>query len=229
MANRDELIESCRGMVVHYARRLIQNNAAIDLEDAIGEGNVGLVRAANAYDPSRGVAFSTFAAFSIQGAILDAMRKASPGSRAARREFRAYESVRSVLTAELGRDPDESEVAQRMNVDESKLEDMHRYRNVRFVSMDAEFDDGGVSEIGGEDDTEDTVLRRVEAHEVRVLLASLMPREREIVHRHYIKGESQKAIADDIGVSESRISQIQRRALSHLRSKMTGSGIPVAA
>src|SRR5262245_51024405 len=117
VTNRDDLIESCRGMVIHYARRLIQNNGTMDLEDAIGEGNIGLVRAANAYDPARGVAFSTFAAFSIQGAIVDAMRRASPGSRAARRAFRTYEAERTVLTAELGREPTEAEVAVRMNVD----------------------------------------------------------------------------------------------------------------
>jgi RNA polymerase sigma factor (sigma-70 family) len=106
---------------------------------------------------------------------------------------------------------------------------MHRYRALRFVSIDMEFEDGGVSEISGEEDTEDTVLRKVEAQELRRLLGALMPREREIVHRHFIQGESQKSIAADIGVSESRISQIQRRALFHLRSMLTERALPLAA
>jgi RNA polymerase sigma factor for flagellar operon FliA len=220
--DKDELIESCRAMVIHYARRLTQLNGPLALEDAIGEGNVGLVRAANTFDPERGISFSTYAAININGAIIDALRRVSPGSRSARREFRAYEQVRGEMMVELGREPEEAEVAVKLNVETSHLEDMHRYRNLRMVSIESEFDGAGESDLSGGDDTEESVLSRIEALEVRQLVASLMPREREIIHRHYLEGHSQKRIALDMGVSESRISQLQRRALVHLRALMVG-------
>src|SRR5438105_526286 len=138
--DRDELIESCRAMVNYYARRLTQPNGPLDFEDAIGEGYVGLVRAANSFDPERGINFSTFAAISINGAIIDALRRVSPGSRAARKDYRAYDQARSEMIAELGREPSEAEVAARLNLDLSRLEDMHRYRTLRVVSIDAEID-----------------------------------------------------------------------------------------
>ena len=208
-------------MVSYYARRLTQPNGPLDLEDAIGEGYVGLVRAANSFDPERGINFSTYAAISINGAIIDALRRVSPGSRAARRDYRAYDQARGEMTAELGREPSEAEVAARLNLDLTRLEDMHRYRTLRVVSIDAEIDSSGERDIGADEDTEEYVLSRVEALEVRRLIASLMPREREIIFRHYIQGHSQRHIAEDLQVSESRISQLQRRALLHLRAMMS--------
>ena len=217
MRDKDELIESCRAMVVHYARRLVHQNGPLELEDAIGEGNVGLVRAANSFDPDRGISFSTYAAISINGAILDALRRLSPGSRSARREFRSYEQARTGMMLELGREPEEAEVAARLNVEPSRLEEMHRYRGLRLVSIESEFDGAGEADLSGNEDTEDRVLSMIEAQELRQVIATLMPREREIIHRHYIQGHSQKDIAGDLGVSESRVSQLQRRALKHLR------------
>jgi len=75
-------------MVRYFARRLVPRDAPIELEDGVSEGNVGLVRAARAFDPKRGVAFSTFAAISIRGAIIDALRRATPVSRRRSRERR---------------------------------------------------------------------------------------------------------------------------------------------
>src|SRR5439155_1934741 len=125
------------------------------------------------------------------GAIIDALRRVSPGSRAARRDYRAYDQVRGEMIAELGREPAEAEVAARLNLDLSRLEDMHRYRTLRVVSIDAEVDSSGERDIGADEDTEEYVLSRVEALEVRSLIATLMPREREIIFRHYIEGHSQ--------------------------------------
>jgi RNA polymerase sigma factor for flagellar operon FliA len=214
---RDELIESCRALVIFSARRLSQTNGPMEFEDAISEGFVGLVRAANNFDASRGVKFSTYAATCINGAIIDALRRLSPGSRQARRENRSFEQSRTELTAMLGREPGDAELAERLHLSRHRLDDVHRYMKLQLVSMDSDADGVRESDIAGVEDTERDVLSQMEAHELRQQIACLLPREREIIHRHYIKGHSQREIAVDLGVSESRISQIQRRALLHLR------------
>src|SRR3972149_4521819 len=115
MPSEAELIESCLAMVRYFARRLVPRDAPIEFEDGVSEGYVGLVRAARAFDPERGVAFSTFAAISIRGAIIDALRRATPVSRRRSRDLRLVDQAPVRLAVELGRDPEDAEIAHHLN------------------------------------------------------------------------------------------------------------------
>ncbi len=228
MQSQEELIDSCRPMVRYFARKLVPKHTAIDYEDIVSEGYVGLVRAARSFDADRGISFSTFAAISIRGAIIDALRKATPVSRRSQKALQRLDRASLDLTHELGREPCDGEVALRMDVAESEVEHLRRLRTLRVVSLDEQHERSD-HEIASSDSTEEAALRLVQAVEVRRCINGLLPREQDVIRRHYLKGESQKKIAADLGLSESRICQVHRRALDRLRTLVESSSRATAA
>jgi RNA polymerase sigma factor for flagellar operon FliA len=223
MKDREKLIESCLPLVIFHARRIALSSNRLDLEDAIGEGYVGLVQAADSFDSGKGAAFSTYASIRIRGAILDAMRRASPGPRRATRDSARYEILRAELTTALGRDPDEAEIWARLDLSDSQVAAVSRIHNLQIVSMNTESDGSNEVPVASNEDIEETVLRGIEAQELWHLVQSLRPREREVVRRYYFLGESLKMIGVAMGVSESRISQLRRQALERLLKMLLGA------
>jgi len=219
MPSEAELIESCLAMVRYFARRLVPRDAPIEFEDGVSEGYVGLVRAARAFDPERGVAFSTFAAISIRGAIIDALRRATPVSRRRSRDLRLVDQARVRLAVELGRDPEDAEVARHLGLDPARLDRLRGQPPLRLLSIDQQHE-GADLDPADPESTEDAAIRLLEAQEVWCFVEGLTPREREVIQRRYARGQSQKEIAIELGLSESRICQLHKRALARLRSLM---------
>jgi RNA polymerase sigma factor (sigma-70 family) len=215
-SDREDLIRSCEGLVRHFAQQFARSGA-LDLEDAVSEGYVGLVRAANNFDPARGVKFTTFAAVSIRGAIVDFMRKTGPASRGEVRRLTLYDAAWNQLTTENGREPTDQEMACRLAMTGEQLGRLRQSQGLRLVPLNGDAGDFYQDNVAGEDDVEGEVLSRLQASDLKVMVASLMPRDREVIRRRYLLGESLKNIAADLGISESRVSQIEKRALRRLR------------
>src|SRR5690606_31033251 len=112
-AIRNRLLALNLGLVHHVARQMIRTlSADAELEELISSGAMGLLNAVESFDPDRGVAFSTYAAQRIRGAILDDLRSRDPVSRAARQKLRAMATASKSLSEALARPPRDHELAE---------------------------------------------------------------------------------------------------------------------
>jgi len=206
-------------VAVHFPRH-------VDREELARAGALGLVEAARRYDESRGVPFDRFAAQRIRGAILDAVRAADWAPRSVRNLARKMEQVEQRLATELGRVPSLKEMADELNmtVDElNRLQD----RMFRSVVLALEHE---VTEDTEEDLTlvdvlcDRTALEPLEELETRELHAylrdavDLLPeRQRLVIIGYFLEGRTSLELAEFLGVTESRISQLRSEALEMLR------------
>lgn len=218
------------GLVHHVARQLKRGLAAdADLEELVSAGTLGLMEAARGFDPSRGLAFSTFAAPRIRGAILDELRRHDPLPRSVRRRSRDTASAREALTRELGRAPSDRELAAHMGVD---LETFSRWRadaegGVR-ISIDRPVRDGDERSPAPMDvlhderapTVEDRINRQEEAALLRDAILGLKDQERVVLSLYYFEEMKLHEIATVLEVTESRVSQIRTKALARLRVEL---------
>ena len=200
-----------------------------DSDDLFSEGCVGLVKAVDRFDPSRGVQFASFAVPYIRGAIIDSFRKTDRLTRRLRGDVRSLERARERLWLQLGREPDGVELAAALGVSLARYRDLEAVASCTTVSLDRLLDRGGRSRESlepsrreGHDafDLSDLVGQRAEVNALMAAIAELPDRERLIIVRRYKDGETFSKIARDRGLSESRIHQLHRRALEQLRASL---------
>jgi len=221
MSTPDELVESCMTLVHHLARQYSSQNASISREDLVSEGYVGLVQASQKFEAGRGVKFSTFATTRIRGAMMDSMRRDRPLSRPMAEKIAKVASMSEHLAAKAGREPTQAEVARNLQLSPAKAREVMRMRSLRVTSLDAQSEELH-HEFADDDDTpEEQAIQTVLKQELRGHVARLMPRDRDIIHRIYWKQQKHSQVADDLGISESRVSQLQTRALGRLREMLT--------
>src|SRR5688500_3201965 len=115
---REKLLNGHLGLVHHVARQLSKTlSADVDFDELVSCGVIGLMNALEAFDTTRGLAFSTFAAPRIRGAILDELRRQDHVPRSIRKKSRDMGGAREALTRELGRNPEDKELAAHLDVD----------------------------------------------------------------------------------------------------------------
>src|SRR5687768_11450380 len=121
-AARDAMLRQHLGLVYHVAHQLSRARANdVELDDLVSAGTLGLIDAFEHFDTSRGLAFSTFAAPRIRGAMLDELRRIDRVPRSVRRKTRQIDAAVSSLARTLGREPEHSEVAKRLGIDLATL------------------------------------------------------------------------------------------------------------
>src|SRR4051812_32403534 len=121
-AARDAVLSENLNLVHHVARQLSRSLAVeADFDELVSAGTIGLMTAVKAFDPRRGLAFSTFAVPRIRGSILDELRRQDRVPRSVRRKTRAIAAMRESLAGELGRSPLRSEVSRALEIPESTL------------------------------------------------------------------------------------------------------------
>src|SRR4051812_22826189 len=238
---RDELVVKYAPLVKYVIGRMaISLPAAMDSDDVLSAGTVGLLHAIDRFDPDQGVRFETYALQRIRGAIIDTIRSLSPLSRGAGRRARLLDETSSGLAQRLGRAPTQEELAQELGVDMAELGRMLLESAHVIVSLD-----GGSS--GGDDDGEVQSLRDllhdpdeagtdevVEENELVDRLSgaidSLPPRDRLVLNLYYHEELTLKETSRVIEVSESRVSQIHTAAVMKLRALLrTGAAFPARA
>jgi RNA polymerase sigma-B factor len=219
--NRNRLVEEHTDLAEHFARRYSGRGLARD--DLRQMAMLAMVKAADRYEPERGVAFSTFASRTIDGELKRAFRDRSWSVRPPRALQELHLALRRAdeeLTHELGRQPKLSELAERLDVgEEDVLEALEAGAAHHADSLDAPVGDSerttadrlGVGDAGyGR--TEGRML-------VEDLLETLPERERMILELRFYENLSQEEIADRIGVSQSYLSRLLRRTLLDLRAQ----------
>src|SRR5215216_3893771 len=226
---RDELVVKYAPLVKYVIGRMaISLPAAMDSDDVLSAGTVGLLHAVDRFDPDQGVRFETYALQRIRGAIIDTIRSLSPLSRGAGRRARLLDETTAALAQRLGRAPTQEELANELGVDMAELGRMLLESAHVIVSLDG-------AGSGGDDEGEVQSLRDllhdpnaagtdevVEENELvdrlSAAIEALPPRDRLVLNLYYHEELTLKEISRVIEVSESRVSQIHTAAVMKLRA-----------
>jgi RNA polymerase sigma factor FliA len=226
---RDRLLNEHLGLVHHVARQLSRTLAVeAEFDELVSSGAMGLMNALDSFDPGRGLAFSTFAAPRIRGAILDELRRQDHVPRSIRRKSKDIAAAREALTRVLGHDPDDRALAAHLGVD---LDTLWRWRSevegVFHMPLDAtpkgEKTGAAPSEtLAGETEEmiEGQLNFREEVGVLRDAILELKEQERVVLTLYYFEELKLHEIAAILELTESRISQIRSKAISRLRARM---------
>ncbi len=206
--------------VAEVAGRVPRHVSRSDLTSA---GMVGLAQAARSYDSSRGIAFDRYASPRIRGALLDELRSRDWASRTVRSRARIVSMVTDQLTSCLGRTPTKVEVAERAGLDvravEALADDVHRAVVLNYDSLVASSD--GETVLHSDAPTpEATLLERERAAYLIDAVAALPERLRRVVVGYFFEELPMLVLARELGVSESRISQMRAEALALVKDGM---------
>ncbi len=201
----------------------------LEPDDILSYGIVGLMMAVDRYDPSRGVKFETYAISRIRGAIIDALRSLDVVPRSVRQRARRLERAYRELEQQLSRPPHDAELADALGVDVDAVARMIGEVNYITFSLDSPLSrDSDDDELTLMDTTRDhgttDPLDGLEREEMLKALAraidSLEERERLVITLYYYEDLTLKDIAEVLGVSESRVSQLHARAVLRLRTRL---------
>jgi RNA polymerase sigma factor FliA len=220
MTTPEELVKSCMTLVHHLAHQYSSQNTRISFEDLVSEGYLGLVQASRKFEENRGVKFSTFATTRIRGAMMDSMRRDRPLSRPMAEKIAQFALLSEQMAFKAGREPTQIEVARGLKLTPAKASEVMRMRALRLTSLDAQADEMHQEVPDDEETPEEQAIQTVLHEELRGHIARLLPRDREIIQRIYWQRQKHSQVADDLGISESRVSQLQSRALSRLRQML---------
>jgi RNA polymerase sigma factor for flagellar operon FliA len=208
---------------------------SIDIGDLVQDGVIGLIDAAHRFDEGRGIKFETFAERRIRGAMIDALRK-DAWPRGVRRQRRELEAAREALRREMGCEPSMADLAARVGSDEKRLSrTIVRINTIESTSPLASGDHVDESTLPAvltpaEPERPDAAYEKTEVRErVRAAIQSLPWRERKVIALYYYGEVTMKQIGQEIGVNESRVSQLHARAIRRLREALGTAMAPAQA
>lgn len=230
MDAREKLVMSHLNLVRFIANKFKNRGEPID--DLIQVGYLGLLKAIDRFDPSRGLEFTTFATPTIMGEIKRHFRDKGWSVRVPRRlqELSAkVNQAADTLTSRLQRSPTIAEIADYLDatVDEV-LEAMESSSAYSSVSLEAP--------SGADDDDTPSVIDRYATEDsdlaftddriiIEEALASFSPRERDVIEMRFLKGMTQIEIAEKLGISQVQVSRLLRRTLKKIQDKIDPEGV----
>ena len=234
--SESERVEAGLPFVEALARRMASTMPhSIDLSDLVQDGVIGLIDAAHRFDDSRGIKFETFAERRIRGAMIDALRK-DAWPRGVRRVRRELEAAREKLRASLGHEPSLADLAAAVGSDEKRLgKTIVRINTIESTSPFSSAENVDESQlpavmVPAEPERPDMQYERGEVeNRVRNAIGTLPPREQRVIALYYYKEVTMKDIGAELGVNESRVSQLHARAIRRLRDALGAEVTPVAA
>lgn len=196
----------------------------LDMEDAVSQGVLGLIRATNTFDKSKGVDFKTYAFYRIKGAILDELRKLDWRPRSVEKKAKLLENAYSQLEGELGRMPEEDEVARHLGLGKKEFYKLlKKARSPQLLSLDAHFRDTEDTSILSTIKTEEKdILTEMEEEELKeklkTIINDLRERERLFIMLYYYEEMTLKEIGKVMALSESSLSQLHLQIIIHLKA-----------
>jgi RNA polymerase primary sigma factor len=233
---REEIINCNLRLVVRLAIRF--QGKGVILEDLIQEGNIGLLEVIDRFDHTLGFRFSTYAAFWIRQAMQVAVRKQGSLIRLPVRKARQLGRVSELINefhSTAGRAPSAAELAERMSVTESQVDDLVKLTRTA-LSLDSALDEDGqtLQERIADENTplpsEDSMRRELE-RKVHKALSQLSEREHSILHLRFglggHKARSLRNVSRRVGLSQEGVRRVEQRALAKLakpsmRSQLAG-------
>ena len=237
-ATQRESVEECAvtphlGLVYHLARSLMRGRrVTVELDELISAGTLGLIAALKSFDVARGLAFATYATPRIRGAMLDELRRLDHVPRSVRRRARVVAAARESLTSELGQAPNTAQVAARLGV---AREVLWRWLSDREATQTLPLHsphtpDAGATAIDAapDCDVDAALTQEQELLAVRDAIRALGSRERTILALYYFEELRLNEIAEVLGVTESRVSQIRTQVVARLREQLARLRAPTA-
>lgn len=215
---KDEIVLHYIYLVKRIVYRLLPTfEGYSNFDDLLSCGILGLIDAINRFDYSRGVLFENYATVRIRGEIFDHMRKQDWAPSSLRRKIQSINGAFSELENNLNREPTDSELAEHLNMDEG---DMHKILNKMHMFNVMHFEEllmGEGSGIQSVRDTGATPEESYENKEIKRLLIEMIDalpeRERHVITLYYYEELTLREIADILGVSESRVSQVHSKVI----------------
>lgn len=223
---RDRLVMEHVGLVRALAGRLAHRvPSQVEVSELISVGVLGLIDAASRFKPTLGVPFDAFARRRIHGAMLDALRDLDWAPRSVRKLGRTMDGTVARLRHELGREPEEKEIAGALNVSESEYgRILDQLKTAELATIRQSTNEDGTSSLEVAVDPGEGPYARLEREELRQLLAEaiteLPDRERQILALYYQEELTLAEIGEVIGVGESRVSHLRTQAIGRLRSRL---------
>ena len=214
---REAQIRRLLPLVRTIARRIRRLVANVDFDDLIGDGSIGLIRAVDNFDPSRGPSLENYARHLIVGAMLNGIRRMDHVSERVRRSIRDGENERYRLAVECGALPTLEEVEQRSPGFTRAMIAVHR---TQPLSLDAPLPEGERVRRDWRNDPAVIVDAREQTRRIDRAIAQLPDRQRDVIRAHYYGGRSLREISTHLAISPQRTSQLHVSAVSRLRKAL---------
>lgn len=223
----DRLTKANLRFVVSVAKQY--QNQGLSLPDLINEGNVGLIRAAEKFDETRGFKFISYAVWWIRQSILQALAEQSRIVRLPLNQVGSMNKINKILTKfeqENERRPSIEEISEKIDLPQEKIDDALKVQN-KHVSMDAPFndnEDNNLLDVLANNDsptTDNQLVLESLREEIKTFLTLLSERERNVIEAFYGIGTPEmtlEEIGNKYGLTRERVRQIKEKAIRKLRS-----------
>jgi RNA polymerase sigma factor for flagellar operon FliA len=228
----EDLVRANLPLVGHVVREILSRVPGyVSRDDLTSAGMLALVQAAAAFDDSRGASFATYASMRIRGALVDELRGLDWASRSVRRRARQVDDAHGRISSALGRPAEDHEVASALGIGTAQLaahrEDLAR---AAVLSLQA-FEDRSVDDLLPAQTVTpaDVMEQREQTAYLHDAIARLPEKLRVVVEGYFFEDRPMADIAEELGVSESRISQLRAEAIVLLRGALNAALEPQPA
>ncbi|MGI5818253.1 MAG: sigma-70 family RNA polymerase sigma factor [Armatimonadota bacterium] len=229
-AQREGVILEHVGLVKYIVGRVsVRLPDSVDREDLESAGIVGLIKAADRYEPGRGVKFATYASSVIRGEVMELLRSRDWAPRSVRKRYRDLETAIAQLQRQLGRQPSEEEICQRLRVSLAEYQELLSLTSSLAVSSLEEMMEldetlqvdqtalPGEPSSRAEDPAE--IIDRQALHDLLARAVEGLPeRDRIVIGLYYQDELTLREIGEVLDVTESRVCQIHTQAIARLRT-----------
>ncbi len=226
-AERAQLIEQYQPYVRKLARQtFVKLSGKFDLEDLISYGTLGLIEAAERYNPQRGVSFITFSHYRIKGAIFDGLKQMGLPPRVVNKQISKFERNANALLQAASDDETGESVGRSVNDEVRRVEQLiDTLIPAYLLSLDSEEAKAvpDKNQASAQEELESQEIVRL----VREIVQELPAQEKELLEAIYYKHQTMTELAAEKGITKSWVSRLHTRAVHHIRDKLKDIGFVI--